>query len=510
MNRRALWFLFVILLFNSPSFSQFNFAEQPNVVIILADDLGYGDTQPFNPNSAIPTPNFTRLAEEGMVFTDAHSGSGVCTPTRYGLLCGRYAWRTRLKRGVLGGYSKPLVDLDQQTFAGQLQKVGYHTMVIGKWHLGLGWQWNGKVPEKAQIGWQTGQYEGVNYEKPITDGPLNHGFSSCYLYPASLDMSPYVFINDNQVEVVPTRMMKASPFPEFYRKGETFEDFRVEDVLGRLTRKAQAYIEAQSKEENPFCLYLPITAPHKPVSPSESFIGNTKLGPYGDFITEVDWAVGQVLKTLDETGEADNTIVIVTSDNGSFMYSLDDEKEDHVGNNKVQGFYAKNHQANGVLRGTKADVWEAGHRVPFYVRWPKKMPDELKSTRCDETICLTDILATVCNISGADFDPKASPDTFDFSGIITGSKKKFERPPVINHSAGGTFAIRVNNWKLVLGNGSGGRQKPKGAPFGKPYQLFDLSQDLSETNSVLDDHQEMAKEMERRFFEIAGDDVEKK
>lgn len=483
-------------------------AEKPNIIVILADDLGYGDTQPLNEQSKIPTPSFNRLAREGMVFTDAHSGSGVCTPTRYGLVCGRYAWRTRLKSGVLGGYSKPLIDANQQTFAGQLSKVGYHTHVIGKWHLGLGWQWKDDLPKNINHFGIAGKPGAVDYSKPLTDGPLDHGFSSCYLYPASLDMSPYVFIKDTQVETVPNRIMEGKPFPEFYRKGETYDSFRVEDVLGKLTRQAQDFIVQRTQEKQPYCLYFPLTAPHKPVSPSKDFVGNTKLGPYGDFITEVDWAIGQVLKTLDETGTADNTLIIVTSDNGSFMHTRDNQPDDHVTNNRIQGFLRENHTANGPLRGTKADVWEAGHRVPFYVRWPNKMADDRKSSKCDTTICLTDVLATVCTVGGAEFEATASPDSFDFSALLLDSTKNtVNRPPVINHSSSGMFAIRDGSWKLVLGNGSGGRQQPKGKRFTRPYMLFDLSNDLGEQRNVIEEHSERAERMEKALFEIGGSDI---
>ncbi len=486
--------------------ASFTFAdERPNIVIILADDLGYGDTQPFNPDSKIATPNFNQLAKEGLMFTDAHSGSGVCTPTRYGLLCGRYAWRTRLKRGVLGGYSKPLVDVEQQTFAGQLQKAGYHTHVIGKWHLGLGWQWRDQEPDNINFFGIAGDANSVDYSKPLTDGPLDHGFSSCYLFPASLDMSPYVFIKDRQVEMAPTKVMDGKKFPDFYRKGETYEGFRVEDVLNLLTTKAEEYIAEQAKTESPFCLYFPLTAPHKPVSPSENFVGQTMLGPYGDFITEVDATVGRVMKALAANGVAENTLLIVTSDNGSFMYSRSDAT-DHVADKTKQQFHPDNHRANGPLRGTKADVFEAGHRVPYYVRWPNGMAKELVGTKDETTICHTDIMRTICALGKAEFDPVASPDSFDYSPILKGGS--MDRPPVINHSANGTFAIRDGQWKLVLGSGSGGREKPSGKPFSKPYQLYKLDNDLAEKNSLLEAETDRVKAMKDAFWQIAGDDAE--
>lgn len=480
--------------------------QRPNIVVILADDLGYGDVQPNNAVSKIPTPTFNRLAREGVTFTDAHSGSGVCTPTRYGLVCGRYAWRTHLKRGVLGGYSKPLISRDQQTIGVVLKSAGYHTGCIGKWHLGLGWQWKETLPENINNFGIAGQKGMVDYAQALTDGPTHHGFDECYIIPASLDMSPYVYIKNDRVTSIPDNMIDATPFPNYYRKGEISSNFQHVQCLSHLMGKANDFIREQSKTDKPFFLYFPMPAPHKPVIPMDSFLGKTELGPYGDFVAQVDWTVGEVLKTLDETHTAQNTLLIVTSDNGSFMrrYDQADEK-DHVDDDAIQGYRAENHRANGYLRGTKADVYEAGHRVPFFVRWPGKVKPGGTSAR---VICHTDILATVAEAGGAVFQSTKSEDSFSFlqSALANPTSAAKPRPRVINHSSAGMFAIRDRNWKLILGDGSGGRQLPKGKAFQKPYQLYNLDSDLGEQHNLIGQHSKMEQNLIQVFERIAHGD----
>lgn len=502
---RSLLFGFLYVLILNCSFATAD-EPQPNIVVILADDLGFGDVQPNNPNSKIATPAFSRLAKEGVNFTDAHSGSGVCTPTRYGLVCGRYAWRTHLKRGVLGGYSKPLIDKNQQTIGAVLKSAGYRTACIGKWHLGLGWQWKVDLPKNINNFGIAGQQGMVDYTQPLTDGPTHHGFDESYIIPASLDMSPYVYIKNDRVTEQPSKLISAVGFPKFYRQGEISSDFKHVDCLSHLLGKANEFIRTQSQTEQPFFLYFPMPAPHKPVIPMASFQGKTELGSYGDFVAQVDWTIGEVLKTLDETNAADNTLIIVTSDNGSFMHRYDDATtKDHVDDEKVQGYRAENHRANGLLRGTKADVYEAGHRVPFFVRWPAHTPLNAQSNR---TICHTDILATAAEAAGADFSFPKSEDSFSFlqAALSAPQDKAAQRPLVINHSASGTFAIRDGKWKLVFGSGSGGRQKPKGQAFEKPYQLYNLDSDRGETTNLIDRHPQIEKRLTEVFEELLDGD----
>ncbi|MGK0187379.1 MAG: arylsulfatase A [Verrucomicrobiales bacterium] len=450
--------------------------EKPNIVIILADDMGYGDVQALNPASMIPTPNLDRLSSAGMSFTDAHTPSAVCTPTRYGLLTGRYCWRTRLKRGVLNGYGKPLISEDRQTVASVLKKAGYATGIVGKWHLGLGFA--------------PGDDGTFDYSKSVDPSPMNYGFEFSHIIPASLDFPPYVYIQNGKVTALPTIEQSAQQFPAFLRKGERATDLVMENCLDDLTAESVKFIRERSTKPQPFLLYFPLTAPHKPVLPHPRYRGKSKLGPYGDFVMQVDDVVGSVLSAVEDAGITGDTVVIFTSDNGSFMHQL--EESDHVENSSVQGYRPENHRANYIYRGTKADIWEAGHRVPFLVRWPGKVKNNVKSAK---TLCVTDILATCAELAGAELDAETGEDSFSFLGDLMGEAASSPRPAVIHHSSGGMFAIRSGDWKLVAGNGSGGRQNPRGKPFEKPWQLFNLKEDPEEKHNVIEGNAALAKQM---------------
>ncbi len=452
----------------------------PNIVFILADDMGYGDVHAINPKSTIPTPNLDRLASEGMTFTDAHTPSAVCTPTRYGLVTGRYCWRSRLKRGVLNGYSTPLIDRDRPTVATLLHNNGYYTGVVGKWHLGLGFAKDAN-----------GEFD---FHQPVADSPNTRGFDFSYIIPASLDFPPYVFIRNGIITRFPSITQPAQKFPAFVRKGPRAPNLVFQDCLDDLLKQVEGYIEWRARTGEPFFLYFAMSAPHKPVLPHPRFRGKTDLGPYGDFIVQVDWTVGQVLKAIDAAGIRDNTLVIYTSDNGSYMYRLDDPNApDHVSDPSIQAFRADHHRANYVFRGTKADIWEAGHHVPFFARWPGRIKPGARSS---ETICLTDFFATAAEIVGAKLPDNAAEDSFSILPILEGGTWRKPRAPVVHHSGGGMFAIRDGKWKLVLGNGSGGREKPKGTAFGTPYRLFDMTQDISERRDVIDSHPDIARRLE--------------
>jgi len=461
---------------------------EPNIVFVMADDMGYGDAQPLNENSRIPTPNFNRLAAEGMTFTDAHTPSSVCTPTRYGVVTGRYCWRSRLKRGVLNGYSSHLIDTQRQTVASMLKARGYYTAVVGKWHLGLDFA-------KSAAGQRA-----FDYARPVRNGPNSLGFDFFYGVPASLDFPPYVYVRNDRVVELPSVRQQAQQFPAYLRAGERSPGLRPVDCLDDLLEQATDYISRRAATDEPFFLYFALTAPHKPVLPHPRFRGKSKLGPYGDYVIQVDWTVGRVLAALDEAGVKDDTLLIFTSDNGSFMYRLDEEGvADHVSDPTLQAYRADHHTANYVLRGTKADVWEAGHRVPFFARWPGKIEP---GSRCKETICLTDFFATCAEIVGAKLPEGTAEDSFSLLPLMQGKPRPRPRPPVIHHSAGGMFAIRDGNWKLVLGNGSGGREQPRGKPFEKPYHLFDLSEDIGERRNLADQHPEVVRRMTDQFEEI--------
>ncbi|NQU26121.1 MAG: arylsulfatase [Candidatus Nealsonbacteria bacterium] len=484
--RRLTATVLLLCCFCSPSLAT---ADAPNIVVILADDMGYGDVQALNEKSTIPTPSLNRLAADGMTFSDAHSPSAVCTPTRYGLITGRYCWRSRLTRGVLNGYSSPLIEPDRPTIASLLKSQGYTCGIVGKWHLGLGFA-------RAADG------KAWDFSKPVGGGPNVLGFDFSHIIPASLDFPPYVYVRNGQVTELPTLEQPAQGFPAYLRRGERSPDLVMENCLDDLLKQATGYVERQAKLPGPFLLYFPLPAPHKPVLPHPRFRGKTKLGPYGDFVAQVDWTVGEMLRAIDDARIADNTLVIYSSDNGSFMHRSDEpDAADHVDDETVQAYRPDRHRANHALRGTKADIWEAGHRVPFFARWPGKVRP---GSRCAETICLTDLFATFAEITGAKVPPGAGRDSFSMLALLEGASSKTPRPPVIHHSAAGMFAIRDGQWKLVLGNGSGGRQNPRGRPFARPYHLFDMSQDLSEQQNLIEQQADVAERLEKACEAIRG------
>lgn len=470
--------------------------SRPNIVLIMADDMGYGDVHALNPRSKIPTPHLDQLAATGITFTDAHSPSAVCTPTRYGLLVGRYCWRTRLKSGVLGGYSQPLIEKDRPTMATMFKAAGYTTAAVGKWHLGMALPMK-QDPGDKDPGWSGDP--GVDFAGLITDSPIHHGFDRYFGVSASLDMAPYVYIRNDRFTMVPTIQQPAIPFPHFVRNGPRAADFVIDEVLDRLTEEAVGFIDETAKSDQPFFLYMPLTAPHKPTQPHARFRGTTELAEYGDFVVQVDWTVGQVLKAIDRNRLGDETLVVYTSDNGSYMHRIDEpEKPGHVADPSVQGFRPEQHQANGPFRGTKADIWEAGHHVPFFVRWPGRVE---AGAKCEEPICLTDLYATFAAIVGQSLADGEAEDSYSLLQLLKGEEVR-RGAPVIHHSAAGMFAIRDGKWKLVLGNGSGGRQIPRGKPFAKPYQLFDLVNDIAETKNLAAEYPEIVERLTSQADQI--------
>ena len=459
--------------------------QKPNIVLILADDLGTGDVQCYHSESTIPTPNMNLLAEQGIRFTDAHSGSAVSTPTRYGIVTGRYCWRTRLKRGVLNGYSKHLISPERTTVASLLKREGYYTACVGKWHLGMDYKRD-----------TTGN---VDFISPIENGPNANGFDYFYGIAASLDFPPYVYIENNHFTKVPTEIQQQQSFPRYLRRGNKADNFHFEKAWEHLLEKAKGVIDQQSGED-PFFLYFALPSPHKPVWPAPQFQGRTGLGPYGDFVHQTDHIVGGIIKQLKKLGIEKNTLLLVTSDNGSFMYRLDKSNgSDHLDDETVQGYFPENHQANYKYRGTKADIWEGGHRVPFLVQWPGTID---KGRVLDQTICTTDFLATFADLLNIELNEDEGGDSFSFLPLLKGNEEEYQRAPVINHSIAGMFAIRKGPYKLVLGNGSGGRQQPKGKPWRKPYFLFNLEKDISETNNIIEENSPLAGEMENKLREI--------
>jgi arylsulfatase A-like enzyme len=431
-------------------------SRHPNIIVILADDLGYGDPTCYNKESQIPTPHIDRLASQGMRFTDAHSPSAVCTPTRYGLLTGRYCWRSRLKRGVLFGYDPLLIEPGRMTLASLLRLANYFCAGIGKWHLGLG---NAKKTDYAQA---------------LTPGPNSVGFNYYYGIPSSLDIPPYLYF-ENERPVQPPSGWIEGKGPgrkgrlDEWRAGPLAPGFKHQEVLGNLTGKALEVIGKQSADR-PFFLYFALSAPHIPWVPSKNFEGKSKVGLYGDLVMEVDDTVGQIMKVLEEKNLADNTLLIFTSDNGAYWWPAD--------------IQAWKHRANANLHGQKADIWEGGHRVPFIARWPGHVP---AGTISGETICLTDLLATLAAIVGQKLPKNAGEDSFNLLPLLEGHRRdRAIREATVLHSGDGTFAIRQGPWRLENSRGSHGFSQPlsiKAKPGEPQGELYRLDQDLEERHN---------------------------
>jgi len=476
--------LFALLAFASAALA----ADKPNIIFILADDLGIGDVRCFNPGGKIATPNLDRLAAGGVKFTDAHTPSSVCTPTRYGVITGRYNWRTKLQSGVLGGLSPRLIEEGRLTVAQMLKDNGYATASVGKWHLGMDWARHaGKEVEALNIE-KPDQVWSVDFTKPIANGPNAVGFDYYFGIAASLDMVPYTFIENDRVTVVPTKdvsfpMMTDRENGGQTRKGPGAEGFEAVDVLPRLAEKASEWITKEAKAGKPFFLYMPLNAPHTPTNPLPEWQGKSGLNAYGDFVMQVDAATGQVLDALEKAGVAGNTLVVLTSDNGCSPQAKFDE------------LLAKGHNPSAGFRGHKADIFEGGHRVPFIVRWPDRVKAGGTS---DQLVCLTDFMATVAQIIGTKIPATAAEDSVSFLPALLG-KDGPRRATLVSHSINGSFAIRDGNWKLCLCPGSGGWSEPKPGSAAEKnlpeFQLYDLAADRGEQKNVAADHPEIVKRL---------------
>jgi len=431
--------------------------KKPNIIFLMADDMGYGDIGSFNDNSKIPTPNIDQLAEEGIRFTDAHSSSAVCTPSRYSVLTGRYCWRTRLKQWVIFDYEPPLIEEERLTVADLLKEKGYATACVGKWHLGMEWPRD----ENGEI----------DFTERIADGPTERGFDYYFGIRASLDMPPYAFIENDRTVGIPN--VEKDPYNPQQRQGPMTPDWQDEQVGPRFTEKAVEFVKDSVHEEpdRPFFLYFPTSAPHRPCTPPSFIEGRSEAGPRGDMVAEVDWTVGKLMDTLDELGIAEETLFIVTSDNGARAECY---------NGRDYG-----HSSNGDWRGQKADIWDGGHREPFVARWPGNIA---AGESCDETICLSDLLATCASLVDYDLPEEAGEDSFDISPALLG--KDHERPirgATVHHSGAGHFAVRRGAWKAIFRLGSGGFTEPekrKPVPGDPEGQLYNLENDPEEENNL--------------------------
>ena len=467
----------------------------PNIVYILADDLGIGDVSCYNAQSAWRTPHLDRLARGGLRFTDAHSASSLCTPARYALLTGRYAWRGRLKQGVLQGYHPPLIEAHRPTVASFLREHGYTTAVFGKWHLGLDWTRTGT------------QLENVDFSQPFANGPLAYGFDRFFGISASLDMPPYVWLANDRATAVPTATIADSPVPKLWRGGPIGPDFKMEDVQPRLIEKSLAFFaeRAAARDGKPFFLYLPLAAPHTPILPTREFAGKTHTTSYGDFVTQVDADVGRILAALEKHGLAKNTLIIFTSDNGFAPAA------------NVPAHAKFKHDPSAGFRGYKSDLFEGGHRVPFIAHWPATIK---AGTTTHALVAQLDLFATCAEILNTQIAATAAEDSISFLPLLRGGGAMPSGPGVspvtapvrtslVSHSAEGRFAIRDGRWKLLLWPGSGGWSSPTPAPSQwlqtprtdlaslPPFQLYDLTADPAETTNVASAHPEIVQRLGR-------------
>lgn len=483
---KPILFLLAVLLLSACQISSTGTSDQavskPNIIYILADDMGYGDVEAYNPECKIPTPALNKMADEGMIFTDAHTSSSVCTPTRYGILTGRYNWRSRLKNGVLWGKDTALISNNRMTVASLLQDNGYHTAFIGKWHLG----WNWAMDESDQI----------DYSKEITNSPNDIGFDYSYGHVASLDIPPYVYVENHMPTAIPDTVTESNlPNGGWWRLGDTAPDFVHEDVTPNFFRRAIKYVEERANKEKPFFLYLPLPSPHTPILPTDEWQDKSGINAYADFVMMVDDYIRQLNDAIKNSGIENNTMVIFTTDNGCSPAANIKEME------------KAGHFPGGPYRGHKADIYEAGHRVPFIVKWPDVVTPK---TQSDEVICTTDLLATVADIINQKLEDNQGEDSYSILPVL--QQQKMDKPlreATIHHSINGSFAIRKGDWKLAMCPGSGGWSYPRPGQDNMDslprVQLFNLKNDAGEKVNLSEQHPEKVKELQTLLTKIITD-----
>lgn len=462
--------------------------NQPNIVYILADDMGYGDISHLNEKAAFTTPSLDQMCLDGLHFLDAHSTSAVCTPSRYSILTGRYNWRSPLKNGVLFGYDTPLIEKDRPTVASYLKGKGYQTACVGKWHLGLSWSL--KDPEDK---------ESIDFEKDLLDTPTDHGFDYFFGIAGSLDMPPYVYVENKHVTALPDRVVECDrrtpvdSTKHWFRTGPTGSDFVHEEVLTKLTEKALDQLD-QLKDE-PFFLYFPITGPHTPIMPTKEFQGKSGTTAYGDFVLMCDDVVGQVNKKLEDLGIADNTIVIFTSDNGCSPMANFPELSQY------------GHNPSYIFRGTKADIFEGGHRIPLVVKWPEGIE---KGTHTEAPTCLVDFFATLADILG-DEDSSVGEDSVSQYDLWKHPEQvDSNRDWMVHHSINGSFSVRKDQWKLIMCPDSGGWSKPLPGTMPDnaiPVQLYNLEDDIREQYNLAEAYPEIVAQLSSLLEATIGTDA---
>jgi arylsulfatase A len=456
-----------------------------NIVLLYADDLGYGDLGCYNKESKIPTPHLDRLASEGLRFTDAHSSSGICTPSRYAMLTGRHHWRDF--HGIDSGFDKPFFKPGQLTLPAMLKQRGYATACIGKWH--LGWDWDSirkpGTPAKAK------NHDAFDWSKPFKGGPLDHGFDH-YFGDNVINFPPYTWIEDERVLAAPDITFKSTPQNTKEgnwecREGPGRSDWDFYQVLPTLTKKGVEYIHSRKGKEEPFFLYFPLPSPHAPIVPTDEFDGKSKAGAYGDFVVQTDDSCGRLLQALRDAGLDGNTIVFFSADNGAEAYAYPrDEKFDHW--------------SSAPLRGLKRDIYEGGHRVPTILKWPGATKG---GTVTDALFAQIDLMATLAGYLDFKLPEASAEDSHDFFPWLGGQSATPPRTTMVHNTAKGNYAIRHGEWVLIDGKTGAARQPPAAwmekhqtPPYGKQeIGLYHLKNDLGQRNNLAKKHPEKAAEL---------------
>ncbi|SHN07884.1 Arylsulfatase A [Cyclobacterium lianum] len=506
----AFLFVFLMVCFPDPAQAQHidSKTNPPNIVIIFADDMGYGDVRALNPLSRIETPALDRMVAEGISFTNAHASASVCTPSRFGLLTGEYAFRTPEAARGIGGFTPPVWGTNRISMATMLQNAGYRTGIAGKWHLGLDWLTRDGKP--AVLDAESG-HSNVDYSQPVQVGPNDFGFDYSFIHPASLDIPPYVFLENHRI-LDPEVILTTDVYPRrredtefswdkkhsndqavywdkgvWWRQGEMSPSFRVEDCLDEITAQGLAFIERQSAE-TPFFLYMPLTGPHTPWLPSEEHKGKSGAGVYGDFVMDIDQVVAKVKEQLRRQGLLENTLLIFSSDNGAYW------PEEEI--------LLYGHDSNRGVRGQKGDVWDGGHRVPLLISWPKGIKE--KATY-PGLVSLTDLFATFADLLDQEIPEGAAVDSYSFLRVLQGDTGFVSRTEMVHHSSSGMYAIRTPEWKFIDGLGSGGFTYPgrlEPEKGGRGGQLYRIGEDPMEKDNLYADYPRVVEQLKAQLEEI--------
>lgn len=466
--------------------------ERPNVILIFADDLGIGDLSCFNPDSQIQTEHIDELAAQGMRYTDAHATSALCTPSRYGLLTGRYNWRSALKYAAVTGYTRHLIEDGRETLGTLFKRAGYRTAVVGKWHLGLDWDIEEELSDAYSVsnpGFLRMPVPKIDYSKPVQNGPSAFGFDYSYVTPGSLDIPPYVFLENDLVVKPPLHHSGIDVYPEIrstitdpgdkrmytWPGGETSADYVHRNVVPDSADRVLALMEEYAEEKKPFFIYYPMHAPHIPCLPTAEFAGKSKIGAYGDMVLMVDDIVGRIMNKLSELDIDENTLVMFASDNGS--------------ENSYPQF---GHEPSYIYRGHKGDIWDGGHRIPWIIRWPGHVRPGLIA---DQTVSLVDTYSTFAELLGIGIGGEEAEDSFSLTPLLRGESRTI-RDYTIQSSGNGCFAIRKGKWKLEMCPYAGSMSDAEAAlETLPPTQLYNMEDDPGERHNVISEHPDVAERL---------------